>query len=104
VVAKGMDKTQRTIREKEAVEVEVTVKVPKPIVDFLTDFKVNIKEYLETSLIDSFRADFECFIDDPSIFLDIKEIAERYRLGEIPGIGKAIEKLVNPRKPVEKEV
>ncbi|MEM2701766.1 MAG: hypothetical protein QXR45_01200 [Candidatus Bathyarchaeia archaeon] len=51
-----------------AEEVEVTVRLPKPLVDFLREFmsEEELNKYLNESLVDAIRADLgqECFCTD----------------------------------------
>ena len=69
---------------KKKEHVEVTVKLPKRLVDFLEAKKeitdMTVKEYLERAIIQSVGADLEAkdtFVPQP------EEIIEKYRLKDI---------------------
>jgi len=72
-------------KNTEAVEcVEVKVKVPKGIIDCMKEIGVNLDEWLEYTVIDAFRADFDVYQSSADIFIDIEELIEKHRLRDIP--------------------
>lgn len=63
--------------------VEVTLNLPKGLMDFLNDYKVatgfdTIKAYLEDAVVDRVRADIDAGTFSPTV----KAIAEEYNLKE----------------------
>ena len=67
--------------EKETVE--VTLNIPKGLIQFLNDFRAatgfdTVKEYLEYGLVDRVRAD----IDGDYFRPTVKSVAEKYGLKE----------------------
>jgi len=73
------------VRKTNKVEcVRVEVNVPKGIIDFLKEVGVNLDEWLEYTVIDSFRADFDVFRSGADIFIDIEGLIEKHQLRNIP--------------------
>jgi len=67
--------------------VEVSIKVAKPILDFLEFFKIDAKEFLEYSVAKSFVVNFESFSGGRSmVFITetfIDHLIKKFNLKEI---------------------
>jgi len=67
--------------------VEVPIRVPKPILEFLEFFKIDAKEYLEYSVAKSFVVTFQSFSDGRSaIFITepfIEHLIKKFHFREI---------------------
>jgi hypothetical protein len=64
--------------------VEITVKIPKGINDFLQAIGVKVKEYLEESIPEIFGSHLEVFNDSADVFIDVEKLIKEHRLKEIP--------------------
>ena len=67
--------------------VEVTVKVPRKIFDFLKDLEkpmnMTVKEYIEHSIIQDVFSDMDCTAGGGGPFFDPDELIKRYELKPI---------------------
>jgi len=66
----------------------MTLRVAKPILDFLKKFNCDTKEYLEDTIEIAFEGDFEHFLGDPLIFVDVNE------LKKIPAIAERLSQAI----------
>ncbi len=72
--------------------VKVEVEAPDGIVDFLKAFNINVKEYLEEAAQTQFGCDWGAFEGDPSIFIDVNKLIEKYELDYTPPLKDYIKK------------
>lgn len=81
-------------------KVEIKIRVPKPIVDFLKDCGTSIESWLDESLIDFFGSNLNISYDHPDIFgepnADIPALIEKHRLEQVPELEGHIEKGLKP--------